>query len=293
MSAEVQLTGDALFSKLETDPFSNNIGDLIVAASQNVIQDTTEALDDLQADLKNYGVTSGDFKRFRMYPKRASDPDDKLENIYSRADSAYRRMIDRQRVVSGMPLATSLHVNKDIRRIDYIENQALLDNFNQMKTEFLIAGTPADEVFMFHGTKYANIDSILANNFSLARCAGQTYGNGIYFSEFPTVGLGYGTLILCRVLVGRVEIHRAGIGQVIPTNFDSRKVTAEGSPDHSAIHVIKNPKQILPYCVIILQVSFPRSETPSDKSLHLKIITEPLLFQTRLGANPIKNYTLG
>ena len=41
----------------------------------------------------------------------------------SRADSAYRRMIDRQRVVRGMPLATNLHINKDISRIDYIENQ--------------------------------------------------------------------------------------------------------------------------------------------------------------------------
>ena len=86
--------------------------------------------------------------------------------------------------------------------------QALLDVFNQTKTEFLMSGFPAEEVFMFHGTKDANIDSILINNFSLTRCAGQAYGNGIYFSEFPTVGLGYGTLILCRVLVGRVEVKQ-------------------------------------------------------------------------------------
>ena len=88
--------------------------------------------------------------------------------------------------------------------------QALLDVFNQTKTEFLMSGFPAEEVFMFHGTKDANIDSILINNFSLTRCAGQAYGNGIYFSEFPTVGLGYGTLILCRVLVGRVEVKQRG-----------------------------------------------------------------------------------
>ena len=56
--------------------------DLIVAATQNVIPDTEEALNDLKAQLKLYGVTGGDFRRFRMYPKRASDPDDRLENIY-------------------------------------------------------------------------------------------------------------------------------------------------------------------------------------------------------------------
>ena len=56
--------------------------DLIVAATQNVIPDTEEALIDLKAQLKMYGVTGGDFRRFRMYPKRASDPDDRLENIY-------------------------------------------------------------------------------------------------------------------------------------------------------------------------------------------------------------------
>ena len=56
------------------------------------------------------------------------------------------------------------------------------------------------------------------------------------------------------------QMYRTGISQVIPENFDSRKVFAEGSPDHSAIHVIKNPRQILPYCVIITQVLFPGFE---------------------------------
>jgi hypothetical protein len=32
------------------------------------------------------------------------------------------------------------------------------------------------------------------------------YGNGIYFSEFPSIGMSYGTLILCKVLPGRVQV---------------------------------------------------------------------------------------
>ena len=56
--------------------------DLCAAASQNDIPNTDEAISDLVDDLYNNGVTSGDFKRTRMYPKRVSDPEDDLENIY-------------------------------------------------------------------------------------------------------------------------------------------------------------------------------------------------------------------
>jgi Poly(ADP-ribose) polymerase catalytic domain len=65
---------------------------------------------------------------------------------------------------------------------------------------------------MFHGTKGQNIDSILMNNFSLERQKVAVYGDGIYFSEFPSVGLSYGTLILCRVLPGRVQVCVSSIG---------------------------------------------------------------------------------
>ena len=54
----------------------------MVAASQNVIPNTDDAFQDLLDDLMRFGVSPGDFKRTRMYPKRASDPDDRLENIY-------------------------------------------------------------------------------------------------------------------------------------------------------------------------------------------------------------------
>lgn len=64
-----------------------------------------------------------------------------------------------------------------------------------------------EEMYMFHGTKDGNIDSILEENFRLDKAVGQAYGAGIYFSEFPCVSCSYGTLILCRVLPGRVEVR--------------------------------------------------------------------------------------
>jgi hypothetical protein len=60
---------------------------------------------------------------------------------------------------------------------------------------------------MFHGTQEPNVDSILQENFRLDYARGQAYGAGIYFSEFPSVSCSYGTLILCRVLPGQIEVQ--------------------------------------------------------------------------------------
>ena len=53
-----------------------------MAASQNDIPNTQEALDELVSDLRDNGVKPGEFRKIRMYPKKTSDPDDKLENYY-------------------------------------------------------------------------------------------------------------------------------------------------------------------------------------------------------------------
>ena len=164
------------------------------------------------------------------------------------------------RALHKLPLDNNRYIGRNICRIDYIENKKHSDAFYSMKESFLLSEIDAEECFMFHGTNDCNIDSILGNNFDANfnpthKVKGSAYGNGIYFSEFPSVGLSYGTLILCRVLTGRVQMFKAGAPQEIPDQFDSRKVAAAGATDHSAIHVIKNPDQILPYCVIILQVT--------------------------------------
>ena len=132
--------------------------------------------------------------------------------FFRNAESAYRRMVDQARSIPRLPLSTTVHLQKDIRRIDFIENQTLAQNFYQTKGNYLVSGIPRDEVYMFHGTNDLNIDSILSDNFSLNfapthKVKAAAYGDGIYFSEFPSVGLAYGTLILCRVLKGRVQVR--------------------------------------------------------------------------------------
>ena len=122
------------------------------------------------------------------------------------AESAYRRMVDAVRHLPKLPLATPSYIFKNIRRIDFIENQKLTDDFLRTKEMFKTFSIPADECYMFHGTKGWNIDSILLDNFDLSKKKVAAYGDGIYFSEFPSVGLSYGTLILCRVLPGRVQV---------------------------------------------------------------------------------------
>ncbi len=84
--------------------------------------------------------------------------------------------------------------------------------------------------------------------------------SGIYFSQFPAVSLPFGELLLCRVLPGKVEeCSRDENGSLRDTEigdgFNSRKVINDdwdGPPGHSVIHIVKDPAQILPYCVIHL-----------------------------------------
>ena len=160
-------------------------------------------------------------------------------------------MIDISRRIPKIYLDLNLHPNRDIFRIDYIENK-------KTSALYQAAGILADEYYMFHETHSNNVDKILQNNFDVNfipkhKRKESTYGNGIYFSEFPNLSMTYGTLILCRVLSGRVQIFNSTASKNIPDDFDSRKYQAIGAPEYSSIHVIKNPNQILLYCVINLK----------------------------------------
>ena len=123
-------------------------------------------------------------------------------------------------------------------------------------------GKETREMFLFHGTAVANIDSILRENLSLEVSSEdkhkerrRVFGEGIYFSEMPAVSLMYGNgLILCKVLLGSCQQFNPlpeAKQPEIPQSFDSREVRAlDGS---SVIHVVKKPSQVLPYCVVQLK----------------------------------------
>ena len=92
-----------------------------------------------------------------------------------------------------------------------------------------------------------------------------TYGKGIYFSEFPAKSLQYGeALMLCKVILGKEEVVQMGCQPTISdeyfrTNFDSRKVIdknrgSKGGKDGPAdIYMVPNPRQILPCYVMYLK----------------------------------------
>ena len=146
----------------------------------------------------------------------------------------------------------------------------------KQKEIFRKEGKKTREVFLFHGTAVANIDSILEGNLSpdfTSERQGEdkrkVFGEGIYFSQYPAISLMYGNgLILFKVLLGNCELFtpKPLLEQgEIPEIFDSREVkSTDGS---SVIHVVKKPSQVLPHCV----VQFKRT------SHCLRNITSPIL----------------
>ena len=150
-----------------------------------------------------------------------------------------------------------------VASFDYVKNPLLEEAYAGQKEMFRKEGKAITEVFLFHGTAVANVDSILRENLSLDLSSQEqqgkerkrVFGEGIYFSEMPSVSLMYGNgLILCKVLLGNCQVFTPqpeAKQPEIPESFDSREVRAvEGS---SVIHVVKKPAQVLPYCVIQLK----------------------------------------
>ena len=142
---------------------------------------------------------------------------------------------------------------------DFVKNQSLEEAYIRQKEMFRNEGKTIREVFLFHGTAVANIDSILRENLSLEHSIEQEgkerkrlFGEGIYFSQYPAVSLMYGNgLILFKVLLGNCELFTPkplSKQPEIPEIFDSREVRA--SDGSSVIHVVKKPSQVLPYCVV-------------------------------------------
>ena len=149
-----------------------------------------------------------------------------------------------------------------VSSFDFIKNPGLEDAYDKQKEIFKKEGKKTREVYLFHGTAVANIDSILEENLSpnfASEHRGMdkktAFGKGIYLSQYPAVSLMYGNgLILFKVLLGNCELFTpkplSEQGE-IPEIFDSREVkAADGS---SVIHVVKKPSQVLPYCVVQLK----------------------------------------
>jgi len=257
------LTDEELFVKLISSLPNEDIEKLYYTSIQNIIPDTHEAFKDLINELKITDIQRTTlFKRTRIYPKFIFDPDDKLDVIFRCAESAYKRMNDIVYYVFNSNYKLKIH---NIYRIDYIENKKNIEIFQETKKNFLKNGIPSDERYMFHGTNICNINSIIQKNFdkdfySVHKFKKSVFGKGIYFSDFPHIGLCYGrTLLLCRVLTGRIKKtnnHVNSNDDIQNQNeYDSKSVNIKihNKIEYSEIRVIKNSNQILPHCIIFLQ----------------------------------------
>merc|ERR550519_3327947 len=184
------------------------------------------------------------FEKRTLTEKRDFNPEDPLENKF--------------RLAKGHYLSVSGQLASPIESIDYVENRALMENFERKKSEFRAEGKDTREYFLFHGTNNVNVDSILRENFSmdLAGKHGQVHGRGVYFSEKTMIPNQYmngtkKTLLLCRVLLGREFL---GLERDIPKGFDSKSVLPD-EEKRANINIIKEVDQILPCFVLNLAAS--------------------------------------
>ena len=179
------------------------------------------------------------FSKKNVKPSRTVDTSDPSDIEFRMVESHFLRMIRKH--PNGQ--------DKKISSIDFVQNGTLQKKFDDKQAEFKRKKIPGDTIFAYHGTKPENIDSILKTN--LNRKVGQAYGPGYYFSEFPDFSLGYGQLIVFKVLTGKENTGPDSKAHTGPNpRFQSRKVQATG--EYGQILVIDNTEQFVPYCVLHL-----------------------------------------
>ena len=175
------------------------------------------------------------FSKKNVKPSRTVDDSDPFDIEFRMVESHFLRNI---RNAQG----------KKISSIDFVYNDKLQKKFDGKQTEFKRKKIPDDTIFAYHGTNPQNIDSILKTN--LNRKVGQAYGPGYYFSEFPDFSLGYGQLIVFKVLPGKEHTGSDNAHTGPNARFQSKKVQATG--EYGQILVIDNTEQFVPYCVLHL-----------------------------------------
>ena len=194
--------------------------------------------------------TQQSFTVKKMKASRSVNFQDPFEMFYNFAESHFRRMSQQQATISS---------------IDIVINKDLEDKFEATKKTFNSQGIPDKEILAYHGTDKKNIDSILKNNLQLSYARRQAHGRGNYFSEYPSVSLGYGDgLLLCRILPGKEFVDSGGSN--IPAGYNSKKVllggqfgrfrgavaatTSATANVSGEMIIIENSDQILPFFVI-------------------------------------------
>ena len=229
--------------------------DVRQALPQYVVHYTRVDIDDTMGrtqSLEAIALASQQMKKYTVVPKREIKMDDQLDIHLRIAEAQFQRLLNSQRYAGAVT---------QIKSLDYYINPPLVAKFLAKSKEFAQKFGKAKEagyIFGFHGTKEENIASIVKENFSLAHLAKNTgdkgfYGAGIYFSEFPSVSLGYGkSILLCKVLPGKsFDVKQQMLGAPLERGYDSHRVNKDAEGRGHEL-VIFNPDQILPCYVINL-----------------------------------------
>ena len=119
-----------------------------------------------------------------------------------------------------------------IASVEYCFNPTLEAAWNKKRQEYDAKFGKGNHtiLFAFHGTKPANVDSIIAGGFKLSKLGLNTgntgaYGAGVYFSEQLATSHGYNSgnngMFLCKLLVGKPYQTRAQTGRGLEPGYTS------------------------------------------------------------------------
>lgn len=187
--------------------------------------------------------------KHNILPPRRARNFDTLEVHFCLAESHFSRLM------------VTKSKTYEVESVDLYLNPTLMRKFKLKQAELEAkypVGDKSKPILAFHGTKSANIDKIVQENFDLSKLASNTgdrgyYGAGIYFSEFPEVSIGYakiGKLLLCKVLPGKShDCEDMMLGQALQPGYDSHRVSADKEGRGQEL-VIFDADQILPCYVV-------------------------------------------
>ena len=261
-----------LYSSIATGPWGDHS---ISIASENELSAilsgnaVTSHFPYIRCRLSPYSLVSGEQQQQNTFEK-GNLSDMLFDNLYKYAASFYlnRCHIGKYSLASSNCNYARLSDTHVIQRIDFIAHPKLLSEYEEEKEKFRNRNITINEKLLFHGTHATNLNKILDDNFKLTAdpiCRGKvnSYGEGIYFSEFPAKSLRYGeALLLCKVILGKEEVVQIGCkpatcDDYFQKNFNSRKIVNSLNKN---IYMVPNPHQILPCYVIYLNKKGTRKE---------------------------------
>lgn len=202
----------------------------------------------LQPKMGNLGAPT--FTKYDLLPSKRGVKTDSEEFHFRLAESQFLRLMRRLNMTNGEVTSVEYYINPELERRFKIMQVAMKAKYPK--------GEESEVILAFHGTKLENIDPIVKNNFDIQRLGASTgdkgyYGAGIYFSEFPSVSMGYGNigkLLLCKVLPGKTyTCMHLMVGASCMPGYDSHGFDRDHNGRYKEL-VIFNSDQILPCYVI-------------------------------------------